>query len=39
MFFKIKNPKFIILNILEDNNLSLVKWSFEYRKSQKKNQF
>ena len=39
IFLKIKNPKFKILNVLEDKNLSLVKWSFEYRKSQKKISF
>ena len=39
MFIKIKNPKFIILNILEDNNLTLIKWNFEYKASNRKISF
>ena len=35
MFIKIKNPKFRILNILEEKNLTLVKWNFEYEISKK----
>ena len=39
MFIKIKNPKFRILNILEEKNLTLVKWNFEYEISKKKINF
>ena len=35
MFIKIKNPKFRILNILEEKNLTLIKWNFEYEISKK----
>ena len=39
MFIKIKNPKFRILNILEEKNLTLIKWNFEYEISKKKINF
>ena len=39
MFIKIKNPKFRILIILEEKNLSLIKWNFEYETSKKKINF
>ena len=39
MFIKVKRPKFKILNILEDKDLSLIKWNFEYRNSEKKISF
>ena len=39
MFIKIKNPKFRILNILEEKNLTLIKWNFEYETSKKKINF
>ena len=39
MFVKIKNPKFKILNVLEEKNLTLIKWNFEYEGSKKKLNF
>ena len=39
MFVKIKNPKFRILNILEEKNLTLIKWNFKYETSKKKVNF
>ena len=39
IFIKIKNPKFRILNILEEKNLTLIKWNFEYEISKKKINF
>ena len=39
MFVKIKNPRFKILNVLEEKNLTLVKWNFEYQGSKKKLNF
>ncbi len=39
MFIKIKNPKFRILIILEEKNLTLIKWNFEYEISKKKINF
>tara|TARA_A100001015_G_C14806682_1_gene639177 strand:+ start:409 stop:816 length:408 start_codon:yes stop_codon:yes gene_type:complete len=39
MFLKIKNPKFKILKVLEDKNLTLIKWNFEYKTSKKKINF
>ena len=39
MFLKIKNPKFRILKLLEENNLTLIKWNFEYQTSKKKINF
>ena len=39
MFLKIKNPKFKILKVLEEKNLTLIKWSFEYQMSKKKINF
>ena len=39
MFIKIKNPKLRILNILEEKNLTLIKWNFEYEISKKKINF
>jgi len=35
MFVKIRNPKFKILKVLEDKNLTLIKWNFEYQASSK----
>ena len=31
MFVKIKNPKFKILNVLEEKNLTLIKWNFDMK--------
>ena len=39
MFVKIKNPRFKILNVLEEKNLTLIKWNFEYEGSKKKLNF
>ena len=39
MFLKIKDPKFKILKVLEEKNLTLIKWSFEYQMSKKKINF
>ena len=36
MFIKIKNPKFRILNILEEKTC-FIKWNFEYEISKKEN--
>ena len=35
MFVKIRNPKFKILKVLEDKNLTLIKWNFQYQSSSK----
>ena len=39
MFIKIKNPRFKILNILEEKHLTLIKWNFKYENSNKKINF
>ena len=39
MFLKTKNPKFRILKVLEKQNLTFVKWNFEYQTSKRKTNF
>ncbi len=39
MFVKIRNPKFRILNVLEEKDLTFIKWNFQYQSSNKKINF
>ena len=39
MFVKIRNPKFRILKVLEEKDLTFIKWNFQYQSSNKKINF